>query len=149
MTVHSDSPLTLDGGCHCGNISFTLTWRGDAGTIPARACSCSFCTKHGAVWTAHHGSELTVTVKSAERVTEYQQGTLTATFHLCNVCGVVPLVTSEIEARTYAVVNVNTFRDVDESRLDRAPVSFDGEETADRLARRARGWIGTVTFSAK
>jgi hypothetical protein len=56
------------------------------------------------------------------------------------------VVTSRIEDRLYAVVNVNAFEDVDPSLLSVAPTSFDGEGTDSRLARRQRNWIGGVHF---
>jgi hypothetical protein len=59
----------------------------------------------------------------------------------------VPLVTSELEGRTYAVVNIHAFVNVDAGALRRAPASFEAEELASRLARRARSWIGDVQFN--
>ncbi len=56
----------------------------------------------------------------------------------------VPLVTSEIANRLYAVVNVNVFEDVDPSRLRRAAADFEGEDVESRLARRTRNWIADV-----
>ena len=135
------------GKCHCGNIAFELDWRGDPAAIPARACGCSFCVKHGGVWTSHPGSRLTVTVRDPAKVSEYAFGTRTATFHVCARCGAVPLVTSDIESRRYAVVNVNALEGVDPASLRRSPASFDGEDVAARLARRARNWIGDVDFA--
>ena len=44
--------MLISGGCHCGNISFALDWRPEPSEIPARACTCSFCAKHGGVWTS-------------------------------------------------------------------------------------------------
>ena len=44
--------MLITGRCHCGNISFALDWQPEPTDIPARACSCSFCTKHGGVWTS-------------------------------------------------------------------------------------------------
>lgn len=61
-------------------------------------------------------------------------------------CGVVPVVTSEIDGRTYAVVSVNALEGLDESRLDRAPADFEGEEAGARLHRRKRNWIADVNF---
>ena len=58
-----------------------------------------------------------------------------------------PVVTSCIDGRLYAVVNVNAFDDVAPSLLKRSPASFDGEDEAGRLARRARNWIGDVTIT--
>lgn len=139
--------MHIHGSCHCGNLSYVLDWRGDADAIPARACTCSFCRKHGAVWTADPAAALEVRVREPAAHSTYRFETATADFHVCARCGAVPLVTSAIEGRVHAVVNVNTFDDVDPSRLRRAEVSFDGEETASRLARRQRGWIGQVRFA--
>jgi hypothetical protein len=136
--------MRIDGGCHCGNIRITLDWKGDAKRIPARACGCSFCVKHGGVWTSHSGSALTVTIQDRALVSEYAFGTRTATFHVCGRCGGVPVVTSEIDGRVHAVVNVNTFENVERSVLDRSDADFAGEDVATRLARRARNWIGDV-----
>jgi hypothetical protein len=62
-------------------------------------------------------------------------------------CGAVPIVTSEIANRLYAVVNVNTFDDFDFTRLRQQSANFDGEEKESRLARRQRNWIADVHIS--
>ena len=54
--------MLLKGKCHCGNIAFELDWKGDPAEIPARACDCSFCVKHGGVWTSNAKSSLRVKV---------------------------------------------------------------------------------------
>jgi hypothetical protein len=59
---------------------------------------------------------------------------------------VVPVVTSEIDGRTYAVVSVRAFENVDPALVQQAEVSFDGEGQGDRLARRQRNWIPDVRF---
>jgi hypothetical protein len=59
----------------------------------------------------------------------------------------VPVVTSRIEGRVYAVVSVNAFDNVEAAMLKRSPASFDGESEGDRLARRQRNWIGSVEFT--
>lgn len=141
--------MLIHGKCHCGNIAFQLDWRGEAAEIPARACGCSFCTKHGGVWTSNPGAALIVAVGDPALVSEYAFGTRSATFHVCARCGTVPLVTSEIDGRLYAVVNVNALEDVDPARLRRAPVSFEGEDIASRLARRKRNWIADVRFARR
>jgi hypothetical protein len=134
--------------CHCGNISFSLTWEPDPAEIPARACSCSFCTKHGGVWTSNPSGALRVAVKEASLVSKYAFGTRTAEFHICARCGIVPVVTSRIGDRLYAVVSVNAFEGIAQSLLRRASASFDGEETESRLARRKRNWIADVEYIA-
>jgi hypothetical protein len=136
--------MLIHGKCHCGNIAFALDWPGVPSEIVARACGCTFCVKHGGVWTSNPGARLSITVKQADAVSRYSFGTETATFHVCMRCGVVPLVTSEIANRLYAVVNVNTFEDFDVTRLRRQGASFDGEERESRLVRRQRNWIADV-----
>jgi len=139
--------MLINGRCHCGNISFTLDWKPEPTEIPARACTCSFCTKHGGVWTSCPSGSLKVVVKEPLRASSYAFGTKTAQFHVCADCGVVPLVTSRIDGRLYAVVNVNAFEGVDPSMLRRASATFEGESEEERLNRRKRNWIADVDFA--
>lgn len=139
--------MDIRGRCHCGNISFTLAWEPDPVEIPARACDCTFCVKHGGVWTSNPAGRLRVAIGDESAVSRYAFGTRTAIFHICERCGVPPLVTSEIDGVTYAVVNVNTFEGVDRARLKPAAVTYEGEDQASRLARRKQRWIGSVTFT--
>ena len=136
--------MLINGRCHCGNIAFELEWEGDTAEIPARACGCSFCVKHGGVWTSNPNSRLGVAIGDTSLVSRYAFGSRTATFHVCSRCGAVPLVTSEIANHLYAVVNVNVFENVDQSRLHRAAASFEGEDIESRLARRRHNWIADV-----
>lgn len=139
--------MLILGRCHCGNIAFSLTWDPDPSEIPARACTCTFCVKHGGLWTSNPHGALKVQVGDAKSVSRYAFGTETAEFHICRLCGVVPVVTSRIDGRVYAVVSVNAFDNVDATLLRRAPISFDTEEKESRLARRKRNWIADVTFA--
>ncbi len=139
--------MLIHGRCHCGNISFELTWDPDPIEIPARACTCSFCAKHGGVWTSNPRGTLKVKIGDRSLVSTYAFGTKTADFHVCARCGIVPVVTSRIDARLYAVVSVNSFEGIDPARLRRSPASFDGEGEQDRLARRKRKWIPEVEFA--
>lgn len=138
--------MVIKGACHCGNIAFTLTWEPDPAEIPARACDCSFCTKHGGLWTSNPNGALKIAVGDAARVSKYSFGTGTADFHVCSMCGVVPVVTSTIDGHTYAVVSINAFVGIPTSLLRRSPASFDAESEATRLARRKRNWIASVEF---
>jgi len=140
--------MRISGSCHCGNIAFALDWTPEPAEIPARACTCTFCTRHGGVWTSCAGGSLRIRARDRARVSDYAFGTGTAAFHVCSACGVVPVVTSRIDGKLYAVVNVNTFDDVDPTFLRHASSNLDGEAEADRLARRARNWIGDVAFEA-
>jgi hypothetical protein len=137
--------MRIHGACHCGNLSFELDWP-DGIAMPARRCGCGFCRKHGGVWTAAPGARLTVALRQPQRVSRYRFGTGAADFHICSDCGVVPLASSEIDGRLYAVVSVNAFETPGLPISDALDVSFEGESEADRLARRARNWIADVSF---
>jgi hypothetical protein len=141
--------MRIQGSCHCGNISFTLHWAPDATEIPARACTCSFCVKHGGVWTSNPNAALAVNVKEPSQVSRYEFGTRTAQFHVCSRCGIVPVVTSRIDGHLYAVVSVNAFEGVDPALLRRGAANFDGEGTESRLERRKKNWIAQVEFSER
>ena len=140
--------MRISGSCHCGNITFSLDWRPEPAEIPARACSCSFCLKHGGLWTSCPMGSLRITIRQPALVSRYSFGTRTAEFHVCSSCGVVPVVTSRIDGRLYAVVSVNAFQDVDPALLKRAVAKYDGESESARLARRKLNWIADVEVQA-
>jgi hypothetical protein len=60
----------------------------------------------------------------------------------------MPIATCTIDGTQYAVINVNTFDDVDRGELVETATDFEGETTEDRLARRQRNWtpgaVGTL-----
>jgi hypothetical protein len=137
--------MELRGSCHCGNVRYTLAWPGEPATLPARACTCGFCTRHGAVWTAHPDATLAIEVGDSAAISRYAFETKTAEFLVCTRCGIVPVCTSRIDGRDYAVVNVNTF-DNATVPVGQAPVTFDGEDEPSRLQRRKERWIGSVRY---
>lgn len=141
----ASSHRRIHGSCHCGNIRFTFDWPGAWPKIPVRACGCGLCTKHGGVWTSHPDGRFSLRIADESKVSQYRFGTKTADFHVCQSCGVIPIVTCEIEGARYAVVNVNTFDDVDRSELDNAAADFEGETTENRLSRRKRNWTPEAT----
>ncbi|MDF3981292.1 hypothetical protein P3W24_04840 [Luteibacter sp. PPL201] len=139
--------MQIHGACHCGAIAFDLDWPDGAPILP-RACGCTFCRKHGAAWTAHPDARLTVRMTREEGVSAYRFGTRTAVFHVCVRCGAVPVCTSEIGGRRYAVVNVRAFEGLQDPLPEPSAFDVDGEAEDARLARRVRRWIGTVTMVA-
>lgn len=139
--------MLIGGSCHCRNVSFKLLWEPEPTDIPARACTCSFCMKHGGVWTSCSTGSLVVSVADPASVSRYVFGTKTAQFHICMKCGVVPVVTSDIDGKLYAVVSVNAMEDVDHSFIKHASATFAMEDEQSRLARRKRSWIPNVQFT--
>lgn len=130
----------IHGSCHCGNIRFTFDRPGPDDSIPVRVCSCNWCRKHNAAWTSHPQGRFTLQIGDEDLAGRYRFGTMTADFHLCLTCGVLPIVTCTLDGSRYAVVNVHTFDDVDQSQFDQSQADFADESKNDRLARRKRNW---------
>ena len=143
----TDKNSRIEGKCHCGNIRFLFERTQQQPQIAVRACSCTFCQMHGGVYTSDPGGKLDVYILDKGLVNKYQFGTKTAEFYICTRCGVVPVVSSEIEGNLYAVVNVNTFQNVDSSDLQQSTTNFEGETTTDRLGRRSKTWIPRITIN--
>jgi hypothetical protein len=121
-------------------VRVRLDWPLSGQAIPVRACGCALCTKHKAAWTSHPEGRFQLAIADPAQVKRYRFGTKTADFHVCLTCGVMPIATCSIDGTPYAVINVNTFDDVDRTELVEATTDFDGETTEDRLARRRRNW---------
>jgi hypothetical protein len=139
--MHDPVPYRqIHGSCHCGNIRVTFDRPKSEPAIPARACGCGLCTKHRAAWTSHPYGRFYLRIADDSRVTRYRFGTKTADFHVCLTCGAIPIVTCMIDGIRYAVLNVNTFDDVDRSQLVETTTNFEEETTENRLTRRRRNW---------
>jgi len=139
--------MLISGQCQCGNISFNLEWLPDPPRIPAWACACSFCQTHKGVWTSLPSADLKVKIINNTQLTRHTFGTRTAEFLICKQCEDIPLVTSEIDGRLYAVVNVHALQGISPSLLKHFQSDFDGESVPERTARRRRNWIANVSIN--
>lgn len=88
----------FNGSCHCGNIHVVFTrptWfqrstptiqepyihcRDELTAIPARACGCSFCTKHRAAWTSNSRGSFQLNITEPSLVAQYRPGTKPADY---------------------------------------------------------------------
>jgi len=96
------------GGCHCGQLRVNFSTALDPASITPRACDCSFCQKHGAAYVSDPAGQLSVTMRSADALRRYRQGSNTAEFLLCDRCGVLVAVIFEHNARMYGAVNARS-----------------------------------------
>ena len=127
--------MLIHGKCHCGNIAFDLELEGDAPEIPARACGCSFCVKHGGVWTSHPKATLAVTIVTHSfHPVPSERG---LPFHICARCGAVPLVTSEVAGHPRRRQRQRA-RGRRPARLRRQNASFEGEDVESACAQTAQ-----------
>jgi len=136
----------LRGGCHCGNVEFTLSTEKSTDDFVPRRCSCSMCRRHGASYISDPDGRLVLRYRDPSLLSLYRFGHGTAHWIICSRCGVLTAVLCEIDDRLRAVIRVQSM--VEHAFLaSEMPTDFEGESVAERLARRARTWIGTVEVS--
>lgn len=124
----------FQGSCHCGRISFEV--RGEISR--AMRCTCSICSKVGALWHGTTDDGLRV-LRGEEELTTYQFNTMTAKHYFCRHCGVHPFSRPRLDPTKW-VANVRCIAGIDTESL---PVSvFDGvdwENSAKASVARLRG----------
>ena len=128
------------GGCHCGNVRWILRSRLSAAELPARACQCDFCRKHGALTTSDPAGELRFIVQDPAALTRYRFATNTADFVLCGGCGVYVGAQMDDGGRRYAIVNLRTLDGYRDSAYTPEPFDYSAESSRARQARRASRW---------
>ena len=96
------------GGCHCGNLRWTLRSALSLIDLPVRTCGCDFCRKHGLLTTSDPLGELDFMLTDRQAVIRYRFGTKTADFLMCGRCGVYVGAQMEQAGRYYAVTNLRT-----------------------------------------
>ena len=108
----------LHGTCHCGAVTFSVK----GPVTRATRCTCSFCSRVGALW--HGADEAGLALLSGEGdLGLYQFGTKTAQHYFCRHCGVHPLSRPRLNPRLW-VANLRCIPGVD---LEALPVTvFDG-----------------------
>ena len=74
--------MTISGSCHCKATVFEVS------EAPANVtkCTCSFCSKRGALWAYYAPSQFSLLTPQANLST-YRWGSRTIKHHFCGVCG--------------------------------------------------------------
>src|SRR5688500_18080972 len=122
------------GGCHCGALA---TASASARPLAPRTCQCGLCRRHGARTATDPDGAATLSLGAAPNL--YRFATRSSDFVLCGRCGTYLGAMVEIDGGLYATLNLNAFAD---PRLDlhAVPVSYDGETSQAKAARRRRAW---------
>ena len=81
----SSAPVTLDGGCHCRAVKFTVTLT--EGFASARRCTCSICRMRGAVAVTSTPDAFRIT-QGEDQLATYRFNAKTAEHHFCSNCGI-------------------------------------------------------------
>ena len=137
--------MVYTGGCHCGAISFEYLTDIDPADWSVRACQCSFCRAHDALSTSHPAAEICFAARDPERLQRYRFGLRTADFLLCGQCGVYIGAVIETAAGRFGIINTHALKPVPENIASVAPISYDGEDTGGRVARREERWAPVRT----
>ena len=128
------------GGCHCGNLRYALETALALAALPLRACQCAFCRLHGARSTSDPAGRVRFELRDPALLTRYRFGLRTADFLVCARCGVYVGALMQAGDAQYAIVNANTLDEVAKLTQDARPMDYDGEDEAQRLARRRQRW---------
>jgi hypothetical protein len=128
------------GGCHCGNLRYTLGTSLALAQLPLRACQCSFCRHHGARSTSDPAGRVRFEVRDPAQLTRYRFALRTADFLICARCGIYVGATLREDAGQWAIVNANTLDEAAQLTQQPQPMDYDGEDAASRQARRRARW---------
>ncbi len=128
------------GRCHCGNLGIAFETARDPAQVPLRACQCTFCRRHGAVWTADPAGALEVRVSDPALLSRYRFGLGTSDFLVCRRCGVPVAAVARIDGADYGALNANALEDRDAFTQPPQPVDYDRETAEGRIDRRRRAW---------
>jgi hypothetical protein len=104
------------------------------------------CRKHGASYVSDPEARLTLRYRDGSKLSNYRFGHGTSQWVICSRCGVLVAVLCEIEGCLHAVIRVQSITTNFHPRRE-VVTNFDSETVEERLGRRARTWIGTVTVS--
>jgi hypothetical protein len=142
--VSESFQTSLHGHCHCGNLEVVFRTNMRLGEVPLRACSCSYCWRHGAHTTSDPHGYAEVTVREVENLSRYQFGLKTHEFFVCRRCGVYVVAVSEIEGSCYATINANTLEERAQLTGSVKEMSYGDENASGRNARRKANWTPAV-----
>ena len=131
---------TYQGGCHCGALSYQYRIDIDPAEWSIRACQCSFCRAHDALSTSHSSAEISFAAIDPSQLQRYRFGLRTADFLLCRQCGVYIGAVIETDSGRFGIINTHTLKPVPPDIAGVEPISYDGEDTGGRVARREERW---------
>lgn len=134
------------GGCHCGNLRWTLRSALAPDQLPARACQCSFCLRHGALSTSDPRGELRFEIDAPDLLLRYRFATGSADFLICLRCGVYVGALMQEGAAWFAIANLNTLQGREALRPAPQPMDYDGEDVARRRGRRSARWTPSAAL---
>ena len=128
------------GSCHCGAIGFRYTTALAPPEWAVRECQCSFCRAHGAATTSDTSGTIEWTAADGYALRRYRFGLATADFLVCRTCGAYAGAMLETPRGRFGIVNTRLLQPRPDGLAAAAAVTYDGEDSAGRIARRERRW---------
>jgi len=130
----------MNGGCHCGAIEVEVELSREPGELEVRACSCSFCRRHGASTISDPRGRVRLRAREPAELGRYRFGPGTADFLVCRRCGVYVAAVMPVDAHLVAIVNINVLAGRERFAREAAPVDYSAESADQRIARRRANW---------
>lgn len=129
-----------NGSCHCGRLSVEFATSITPKGLAPRACQCSFCLKHAAVYLSDPKGS--IALKTSGLILDtYRFGLGITDFHTCHQCGILVAATWEDrDGMKFGVVNARALDLADAFTSGTVTANFDGEGVEDREARRRKTW---------
>lgn len=108
--------------------------------MTVRACTCTFCRRHGGRTVTDSAGEVVLRVDDPSLLSRYSFGLKTAEFFVCKECGVYVAMVMTDGERSWATVNLNALNEAKRFGQPAFPVSYDGETAHERISRRKLQW---------
>tara|TARA_Y100001934_G_scaffold212997_1_gene252168 strand:- start:357 stop:791 length:435 start_codon:yes stop_codon:yes gene_type:complete len=129
---------SINGQCHCGNITFSLHTDKPVNAIVARACQCSFCRLHQTKnWSDPQG-HAEVVVRDEQRLSRYRFGLEQIDFLVCAECGSYSGAVLEDAEGAWATLNLRLTDIVDQVAVEAK--DYDDQSGDERARRRKDVW---------
>lgn len=128
------------GSCHCGALGFEFRTGIPPASWSVRACQCSFCLKHGGVYTSDPAGSVRFVHGDPAQVSRYRFGHKTADFLFCRRCGGYLGAYTEEDGQALFVLNIHALDPAPEGLPAAQPMSYEGESAGERGTRRSRRW---------
>ena len=136
----AEAAATYAGRCHCGAIGYRYTVSTPPADWAIRACQCRFCRSHDALSTSDPSGTIEFAAARPDQLQRYRFGLGTADFLLCRQCGVYIGAVIETPKGRFGIINTHALADPQPLMAERAAISYDGEDTGGRIARREERW---------
>ncbi len=132
------------GSCYCGSLGFSYRTGVAPQAWSIRACQCRFCRNHDALSISDIAGELDFIANDGKDLQRFRFGLRTADFMLCRNCGVYIGAVIECDSGRFGIINLHALDSMPDDIAAVAPIDYDGEESAGRVARREQRWTPVV-----